>query len=117
VGRDAHRQQDRATRTQALGRLGGSLDRRSFPAHHHLSGGVAVCDREHADGLTRGDEVGESGVLEPDDRSHRPVTCRRLCQAAPLAHQSYRVGEVHHASGHHRAVLAHRVAGVEAGFR
>ena len=52
-------------------------------------------------------------VWQADDGGHRTVLGGRLHLAAALADEAQAVGERDDAGGDHRAVLAHRVAGIE----
>ena len=115
VGRDRDRQDDRLAGPELLRDLGGRLDRGSLARHDDLARRVAVGDAEHAVGRGALDERRQGGVVEAEDRGHRPVAAGagRLHQPAALADEADAVVERDHLGGDQGGVLAHRVAGGE----
>ena len=92
--------------------LGARLDGRALARHDDLARGIAVGDDEDA---VRGgilDQLGQSRVVEPDDRRHRAVASLAggLHQPAALADEPDAVVEGEGAGGDERRILAHRVA-------
>ena len=91
------------------------LDRGALAGDDDLAGRVAVGDDERAVRGRRATELGESGVVEADDRGHRAVAALAggLHQLAAAPDEADAVGERDDAGRDQRAVLAHRVAGRE----
>ena len=111
VGRDRDRQHDRALGAEGLGQLSAGLDGRALARDDDLARGVPVRDDEDAVRRGAGDQLGQTGVVEADERGHRAVAALAggLHQPAALAHEPDAVLEREGAGGDEGGVLAHRV--------
>ena len=100
---------------ELLGDLGAGLDGGALAGHDDLAGGVPVGDDERAVRGGRGEELGQAGVVEADERGHRAVAALagRLHQLAATTDEADAVLERQDAGRDERRVLAHRMAGGE----
>ena len=115
VRRDRDRQHDGALGAERLGELRAGLDGGALTRDDDLPRRVAVGDDEDAVLRGRLDQLGETRIVEADQRGHRAVAAlsRRLHQPAALADEPDAVGEVEGAGRDEGRVLAHRVTGDE----
>ena len=96
----------RALASSAPASMAGALAR-----DDDLARGVPVRDDEDAVRRGAGDQLGQTGVVEADERGHRavPALAGRLHQPAALAHEPDAVLEREGAGRDEGRVLAHRV--------